>query len=45
VVEPELSSKDVAFMPLIIVLTIVLHAAESGLAAAGKHPVIKNPCE
>jgi len=37
--EPELSLKDLVFMPLIIVQIIVLHAAGTGLAVAGKHLV------
>jgi len=42
VAEPELSSKDPVLMPLIIVQIVVLLAAESGLAVAGKHPVIES---
>lgn len=40
--EPELSSKVPVFMLPIIDRAEVLHAAESGLAAEGKHPAIKS---
>jgi hypothetical protein len=42
VADPELSSEDPVLMPLILVQIVVLLAAESGLAVAGKHPVTES---
>jgi hypothetical protein len=42
VADPELSSKDTVLIPLILVQIVVLLAAESGLAVAGKHRVTES---